>query len=60
LARTLECHLAILNAVVANRVKEAVAASDRLIAFSDSRFDALRQGFDSALFDCNLAMLAAE
>ena len=57
--RTVACHLAILEAVAASRVKEAVAASDRLIAFSDSMFEALGQGTDPALFDCNLALPAA-
>jgi DNA-binding GntR family transcriptional regulator len=59
LSRTLDCHLAILDAVAANRVRDAVAASDRLIAFSDSMFDVLGRGIDPALFDCNLEMLAA-
>ncbi len=53
LGRTLECHLAILDAVVSGRAQEAVAASDRLIAFSDSMFDLLGRGVDPALFDCN-------
>ena len=52
--RTLSCHLAIIDAVAAGHVGEAVAASDRLIAFSDSMFDVLGQGVDPALFDCNL------
>jgi DNA-binding GntR family transcriptional regulator len=60
LDRTLDCHLAILDAVVADRVKEAVAASDRLIAFSDSMFDVLGRGVNPALFDCNLEILAAD
>jgi DNA-binding GntR family transcriptional regulator len=55
LQRTLQCHLAILDAVAARRIKDAVAASDRLIAFSDSMFDVLGRGVDPALFDCNLA-----
>ena len=56
LGRTLACHLAILEAVAARRVEKAIAASDRLMAFSDSMFDALGQGTDPALFDCNLAL----
>ena len=56
LVRTLECHLAILDAVAAGRVADAVAASDRLIAFSDSMFDLLGRGVDPALFDCNQDM----
>jgi DNA-binding GntR family transcriptional regulator len=57
--RSVECHLAILDEVAARRVKEAVAASDRLIAFSDSMFSALERGIDPALFDCNLTFRAA-
>ena len=52
LARTIECHLSILDAVAANRVREAVAAADQLVGFSDSMFDALGDGIDPALFDC--------
>jgi DNA-binding GntR family transcriptional regulator len=58
LDRTRDHHLAILDAVAAGRVREAVAASDRLIAFSDSMFDVLGRGIDPALFDCNLQILA--
>ena len=60
LGRTLDCHLAILDAVVANRVKDAVAASDRLMAFSNSMFDVLGRGIDPVLFDCNLEASAAD
>ena len=59
LERTLEGHLAILDAVAANRVKDAVAASDKLIAFCDSMFDVLGRGIDPGLFDCNLEMQTA-
>ena len=44
LGRTLACHLAILEAVAARQVEKAIAASDRLMAFSDSMFDALAKG----------------
>jgi len=40
-------------------VREAVAAADRLVSFSDGMFDVLGRGTDPALFDCNLAMLSA-
>ncbi len=53
LGGTLDGHLAIVEAVAAGRVTEAVAASDRLIAFVDSMFDVLGRGIDPALFDCN-------
>ena len=59
LHRTVECHLAILDAVAARRVRDAVAAADRLVSFSDSMFDVLGRGIDPALFDCNLEMLSA-
>jgi DNA-binding GntR family transcriptional regulator len=59
LGRTLACHLDILEAVAGGRVDQAIAASDHLIAFSDSMFDALGQGTDPALFDCNLALPVA-
>lgn len=54
LARTAECHLAILDAVASRRVRDAVAAADRLVSFSDSMFDALGAGVDPGLFHCNL------
>jgi DNA-binding GntR family transcriptional regulator len=57
--RTVECHLGILDEVAGRRVKGAVAASDRLIAFSDSMFAVLERGIDPALFDCNLELQAA-
>jgi DNA-binding GntR family transcriptional regulator len=44
LVTTLDCHAAILDAVLARQVEAAVAASDRLIAFSDSMFDVLGRG----------------
>jgi len=60
LARTVDSHLAIIEAVAAGRVKTAVAASDRLIAFSDSMLDAIENDIDPALLDCNLALQAAD
>ncbi|HEY4175027.1 MAG TPA: GntR family transcriptional regulator [Rhodopila sp.] len=60
LTQTVECHLDIIDAVVAGRVKEAVTASDRLIAFSDSMFGAIEHEIDPALLDCNLALQAAD
>ena len=59
LSRSIACHLAVLDAVAAGRVKEAVAASDGLIAFSTLMFDHLGSGTDPALLDCNLEMRAA-
>ncbi len=59
LAKTMDCHLAILDAVAGRRVEDAVAASDGLIAFSDSMFDVIEREADPALLDCNLELLAA-
>ncbi len=56
---TLDSHIAILEAIAAGRVKDAVAASDRLVAFVDSMFDVFSRGIDPALLDCNLQMRAA-
>lgn len=58
--RTLDCHLAILDAVADRRVEDAVAASDRLIEFSGSMFAEMERGVDPALLDCNLELLAAD
>jgi DNA-binding GntR family transcriptional regulator len=60
LDQTVECHLAILDAVADGRITEAVAASDRLIAFSDSMFDVIEAEIDPELLDCNLALEAAD
>jgi DNA-binding GntR family transcriptional regulator len=60
LGKTIDCHLGILDAVASGRIKHAVAASDRLIAFSDSMFDVIETEIDPALLDCNLALQAAD
>lgn len=57
--RTVECHLAMLDAVAARSAEDAVAAADRLIQFVDSMFDAMERGIDPALLDCTLEPLAA-
>ena len=59
LDRTILCHLAVLDAVTAGRVKAAMAASDALIAYSSLMFDHLGQDADPALFDSNLDLRAA-
>lgn len=58
--KTVDCHLAILDAVLGGHVGTAVAASDNLIAFSDSMFDVIEREIDPALLDCNLALEAAD
>jgi DNA-binding FadR family transcriptional regulator len=54
-----DSHLAILDAVAAGCVKAAAAASDRLIAYSDSMLDAIEHEIDPALLDFNFALQAA-
>ena len=54
---TIDCHLAIANAVANRRIDEAVAASDSLIAFVDGMFDAMEREVDPALLDCSLEPL---
>jgi DNA-binding GntR family transcriptional regulator len=54
---TIDCHLAVLNAVANRHIDEAVAASDRLIDFVDSMFDAMEREIDPALLDCSLEPL---
>lgn len=56
LGGTLRGHLAIVEAVAAGRVADAVAASDTLVAFVERMFDVLDGWGDPALFDCNLDM----
>jgi len=58
LGGTIDCHLAMLDAVAARQPDAAVAAADQLVAFVDSMFDAMERGIDPALLDCNLALQA--
>ena len=51
LNRTIECHLALLSAVVDRNTKGAKAASDTLIDFAQSMFDNLEGNIDPALLD---------
>ena len=54
LVRTVDVHLALLDAVANRHVDAAIAASDELIAFVDSMFDVLEREIDPALLDCSL------
>lgn len=60
LSRTVECHLAMLDAVASRHIDGAMRAADQLIGFVDSMYDVMEQGIDPALLDCNLGLLAAE
>lgn len=54
---TIDCHLAVLDAVANRHVDRAVAASDDLIAFVDSMFDVMEREIDPSLLDCSLEPL---
>ena len=54
---TIDCHLAIINAIANRHVDDAVAASDGLIAFVDCMFDCMEREIDPTLLDCSLEPL---
>lgn len=54
LLRTVDVHLALLDAVTHGRVDAALQASDELISFVDSMFDALEREIDPAKLDCSV------
>ena len=56
---TIDCHLAVLDAVANRHVEQATVASDRLVALVDSMFDLLERDVDPALLDCSLEPLIA-
>ena len=55
--KTIDCHLAVLNAIANRHVDRAVAASDKLIEFVDSMFDIMEREIDPALLDSSLEPL---
>jgi DNA-binding GntR family transcriptional regulator len=57
IAGTIDCHLAILNAVANRRAERAVAASDALIDFMDQMFEEMESGIDPGLLDCSIEPL---
>jgi DNA-binding GntR family transcriptional regulator len=57
LQTTIDCHLAVLNAVANRHIKEAMAASDALIDFVDRMFDGMEREIDPSLLDCSLEPL---
>lgn len=54
---TVDCHLAILNAVANRHIEKAVAASDALMAFVDGMFDAMENDIDPNLLDSSIEPL---
>ena len=57
LQQSIDCHVALLDAVANRHVDKALAAMDDLIGFVDSMFDVLEREIDPALLDCSLAYL---
>ncbi len=57
LRRTINSHLAVVDAVANRDADKAVAASDALIDFADSMFDVLEREIDPSLLDCGLEPL---
>ncbi|MBV8142532.1 MAG: GntR family transcriptional regulator [Verrucomicrobia bacterium] len=49
---TIDCHLAVLDAISSRRINAAMAASDALTDFVDQMFDAMERELDPALLDC--------
>lgn len=54
---TVDGHVAILDAVAAGKVDQAIAASDRLMDFVEAMFDVLEQEVAPAMLDCSLEVL---
>jgi DNA-binding GntR family transcriptional regulator len=54
LDQTIDCHLALLDAVAERQRRKAMAASDQLIDFADSMFEALEVGIEPKLLDTSL------
>jgi DNA-binding GntR family transcriptional regulator len=58
LSRTVDVHLAMLDAVTNRRVGAAIEASDELIDFVDGMFDVLEREIAPALLDCSVGDFA--
>jgi DNA-binding GntR family transcriptional regulator len=55
---TIDCHLAVLDAIGGRRTVAAMSASDRLTDFVDQMFDAMERELDPALLDCGEYLLS--
>lgn len=54
LLKTVDVHLALIDAVANCHVEAAITASDELTSFVDRMFDVLEREIDPALLDCSL------
>jgi DNA-binding GntR family transcriptional regulator len=57
LHQTIDCHLAIIEAVANRHPEAAAAATDQLIDFADSMFTVMEQEIDPGLLDCSFEPL---
>jgi DNA-binding GntR family transcriptional regulator len=57
--RTIDCHLAVLDAIGSRRSDAAVSASDSLTDFVDHMFDAMEQELDPELLDSSESVVNA-
>jgi len=57
LQQSIDCHVALLNAVANRHVDQALVALEDLIGFVDSMFEMLEHEIDPSLLDCSLAYL---
>ena len=55
LHRSIDCHIAVLDAVANRHLDQAITASDLLITFVDSMFDDLEREIDPSFLDCSIA-----
>jgi len=55
LSKTIDVHLALLDAVANCHAEQAIEASDALISFVDSMFDVLEREIDPVLLDCSMS-----
>ena len=58
LKRSIDCHVAVLDAVANRHVDQAISALDDLIGFVDTMFDTLEHEIDPTLLDCSLGYLS--
>jgi DNA-binding GntR family transcriptional regulator len=56
---TIDCHLAVLDAIASRRTDAAASASDALTDFVDHMFDAMERQLDPALLDCTESLVNA-
>ena len=59
LQTTIDCHLAVVEAVANRHIDRALDASDKLIAFVDSMFDVMEREIDPSLLDCSIEPITA-